>query len=951
MNFKFISNAFEFMQISIFHFLKNRTNIKFASMAMISHFFTIFLAAGLQFNALSPDATGINTETICQDKSGSLWFGGMDGITRFDGTRFTVFRNDTRDEGSILDNRIYKLTCSADGRIWAAHISGLSMYDHATASFRNYRSPSGPATDILCLDDGTILTIADKRLWIFDVTEESFGQARLPEPLTCFPAHSLHEDNGEIFIGSTDGRIAVTSERFDVVWELPVEFGGCRINVIFRDTPEHIWVGTENNGLWSVPLDGSEPRQYKSSAREGSLSFDSVRAICTDADGRLWVGTKNGLNIFDGDRFEVYSHDYYDSRSITHNSIHEIFRDSQNSMWLGTYFGGVCYSTPQSSPFVSLFSKPGGNNLNGNVISDITEDTDGSLWIGTNSEGLNHMLPDGSFEHIRSIEGKNTEPVDIKCIRLSALSGKIYVGSDAARLSVLDRRSGKLTDLGADAPRDCYALEDNRRGGLFIGSTSGLFEYDEKNGGFSKILMVGDITNIKALKYDSGGILWIGKKFGVTALEWETGKILDLPSPLHEVRYAEDFLEDSAGRIWICTNGGLFRYDGPDGEVTAFTTGEGLPDNTIHGIEEDKEGKFWISTNKGLCLLDNDTGETRTFTIQDGLPGDRFTSYAHCFTSDGELYFGGLVGMVHFKPEAISQPCSPVAPVISEIELSGRTLRPKGNTVKLKPNEKDITVVFSAPDYISGQNGHFFYRMEGLNEDWHTAGMERKAVYHGLKHGRYSFLLEYSNSSGLKNEAPVRLDIVIQAHWWETLAARIAGICLILFSIILFVWWLISKKENEYKSEMERARNELLRDFSLEFVGIGADRSAPEKSSVADVFDKGDEYFMRKAMQVVRKNLDNPGFSVEEFASQMNVSKSGMHSRVKTLFGVSPLRFIKTVRFNEACRLILEKKHSFAEIAYMVGFASPSYFASAFHNFIGCTPTEYLAKNKNRPLQ
>lgn len=918
-------------------------------MVLISHIFALLLTAGLQFNALSIEATGINTETICQDKSGSLWFGGMDGITRFDGTRFTVFRNDTHDEGSIQDNRVYKLICAADGRIWASHISGISVFDHTNASFRNFRTPSGPVIDIVQIDDNIFLTIAGKRLWIFDSSTEEFSRNGLAEILRDLPVQSLHKNNGTIFIGGTNGSIFTFSGKPDEATVLPERFGDTRINVIYCDKPGHIWAGTEENGLWSVPLDGGDLKQYRSSTSEGSLSFDAVRAISTDSEGKLWVGTKNGLNILDDGKFEVYRHDYYDNRSITHDSIHEIFRDSQGSMWLGSYFGGVCYSNPHSSPFVSLFSKPGENNLNGNVISDITEDTDGSLWIGTNSEGLNHLLKDGSFEHIRSLEGKSQEPVDVKCIRMSPLSGNIYIGADGARLSVLDRREGKLKDLGADAPKDCYALEDNRRNGFFIGSTSGLFEYDERSGLFSKILMVGDITNIKSLKYDSKGILWIGKKFGVTALKWDSGKIIDLPDPLPEIRYAEDFLEDSAGRIWICTNGGLFRYD--DGAVTPFTTREGLPDNAIHGIEEDKEGKFWISTNKGLCLLDNDTGETRTFTIQDGLPGDRFTSYAHCFTSDGEMYFGGLVGMVHFKPEAISQPCSPVAPVISEIELSGRTLRPKGNTVKLKPNEKDITVVFSAPDYISGQNGHFFYRMEGLNEDWHTAGMERKAVYHGLKHGRYSFLLEYSNSSGLKNEVPVRLDIVIQAHWWETLAARIAGICLILFSIILFVWWLISKKENEYKSEMERARNELLRDFSLEFVGIGADRSAPEKSSVADVFDKGDEDFMRKAMQVVRKNLDNPDFSVEEFASQMNVSKSGLHSRVKTLFGVSPLRFIKTVRFNEACRLILEKKHSFAEIAYMVGFASPSYFASAFHNFIGCTPTEYLAKNKNRPLQ
>lgn len=916
-------------------------------MAFLSNILAVILAATLQFNALSLDATGINIETVCQDESGNMWFGGMDGITRYDGTRFTVFRNDTNNPGSIQDNRIYKFLCSTRGQMWVAHISGLSVFDATDESFRNFRSPGGPVKDIVQISDAVFLVIAGSTLWLFNSDGEVFTRDGLPEPLVDFPAQCLCENGGMVFIGGSEGRLAITSTGLDHAEEFPTRLGDERINAVLRDSPSHIWVGTEENGLWSASLSDGSTLQYRSSQRRGSLCSDNVRSLCLGVDGKLWVGTKNGLNIFDGKNFDTYHHDYYESRSITHDSIHDIFRDNQGSMWLGSYFGGVCYYTAHSSHFSSTISTPDDNNLNGNVISDITEDLDGSLWIGTNSGGLNHLLKDGGYEHIRGLDGNDSDVPDIKCIWLSPMTGRIFVGSDAARLSTLDRKNKRLKVLGPDAPKDCYALEGNRNGGVFLGTSSGLYEYDEESGKFSKILIAGDITNIKSLEYGSDGTLWIGKKFGVTAIDWNSGKVLELPDALSGVHYVEDILEDTSGRIWTCSNAGLSRYDSTTGAVTTFTSGDGLPDNVIHGIEEDGSGHFWISTNNGLCRLDPETGDVWTFTVADGLPGDRFTAYAHAITSEGNMYFGGLVGLVRFRPESVTRPLDPVSPVISAVEMNGRIVHPESDTVVLSPNERDISIIFSAPDYISGRNGRFFYRMEGMEENWHTAGMERKAVYHGLEHGHYTFLLDYSNSSGLRNIDHIRLHIVVKARWWETLAAKATFAGIIILLIILIMLWLISKKENEYKSEMEKARNELLRDFSLEFVSIGYDKTSPEKTSVTDVFDQGDEAFMRKSMKLVKDNLDNPNFTVEDFAEGMNVSKSSLHTRVKSLFGVSPLKFIKTVRFNEACRLILEKEHSFAEIAYMVGFASPSYFASAFHNFIGCTPTEYLVKMKN----
>ncbi|MBO7069700.1 MAG: helix-turn-helix domain-containing protein, partial [Bacteroidales bacterium] len=780
------------------------------------------------------------------------------------------------------------------------------------------------------------LITANYRLWLFDKERGSFSRDGIPASLTDFEANDIYSpDNTILYICGRDGRIVSASMDLKDVREMPVSFAPFPVNCILEDAPGHFWAGTEGNGLWEFTADG----------KSKGHGMELVRSLCLDEDGVLWVGTKNGLNVMRDGKFEVFHHDFYDTGSITHDSVHDIFRDRQGTMWLGTYYGGVCYCTSRPSLFMSIIARPGDSHLNGQIISDIVEDSDGSLWIGTNSGGLNHLLADGNFEHIGGLGESFSDQPDIKCIHISPNSGLIYIGADKGELSILRHGSKKLQTLSSTIQNGAYAIESGADGALFIGTPTGLFKYEETSGKVTQVPAGGINSDIRALKLASEGTLWVGQKFGVIAIDTDKNKEVVLPEELAHIRYVEGFLEDSAGRLWISSSDGLFCYR--HGAVTSYTVADGLPDNVINGVEEDAVGHLWLSTNKGLCRMDPATGENWIFTMADGLPGDRFTAYAHCRTSSGEMYFGGPSWLVHFNPESINISYKEVAPVISGMEVNGVWRNYPGNPVELKPRDRDISIMFTAPDYVSGQNGHFFYKLEGegFNDSWHEAGMDRMASYHGLSHGSYTFLLEYRNSAGILSREKVEFQFTIPPLWYETMAFRIAVLMLLAGAIVAFVMRLLAKKKAEYQSEMEKVRNDLLNEFSLEFVRIGANQSAGNESTVAKVFYKADEEFMRKAMQVVKKNMDNPDFSVENLASEMNMSRSNLHLRAKALFGVSAHEFIKTVRFNEACRLLLEKKHSVAEIGYMVGFTTPSYFASAFHRFMHCTPTEYVRQN------
>lgn len=903
-------------------------------MGILTFILSTLAASTVLFKTLPLEETGLNVATICQDSTGNMWYGGIDCLTKYDGKRYTHFKHGPEIHDCDPDTHIYSVICSKNGQVLVAHINGLSVYNSEDLSFDSLPSPFGSVTSIIQVSENEYLVIAGRRLWIFDYERQLFTQSKLPEELLAVSASAIYNDNGDIYICSDNGNVYLTSAQFN--YTKIIARINCKVNCILKDS-DRLWAGTEGEGLWEVSGHPKKMEQW---------STDIVKSLCLDRNGSLWVGTKNGLKILENGRFHTFHYEYYTPGSISHDSICDIFRDQQGTMWLGTYYGGVCYHSLQSTQFKSIVSKPGTNELSGNVISDIVEDRDGSLWIGTNSGGLNHMRADGLFEHISS-GGDN--PVDVKCIYISAATGRVYVGADRSEILVLDRKASALKPLGKGGPQNvygCYAIVGNNRGGFFAGGSDGLYEFDEKTGYFSKLYVSDDISNIKSMMLDSQGILWIGKKYGVTALETKNGKVLELPAELSAIQYVEDFLEDKLGMIWMATDSGVYIYDHSAQTVSTFSERDGLPDHVVHGIEQDSSGIFWISTDNGLCRLDNSTGSTWTFTTADGLLDNRFTPFAHCNTRRGELYFGSLRGIISFNPLEVSMHSELVDPVISGMEVNGAWRSVNTNRVVLKPDERDIAFIFSCQDYVSADNGKFFYKLDGVDADWCEAGKDWRAVYLALRPGDYAFRLKYQNSAGQSSDSQALIHMRIRAPWYKTSAARIILAILSVLAFFALFIWMLSRKDKQYKAQIKRERSELLRSFSLDFVKLGANKNTDNSGVENRNFNESDEALMRRAMNVAKENLANPDFSIDDFAAQMLMSRSNLNIRMKALFGVSPLDFVKTVRFNEACRLLLEGKYNVAEISYRVGFATPSYFTAAFRHFMGCTPSQWLKDNK-----
>ena len=907
-------------------------------MTIIALILTTLLSGSINFKTLPIEESGTNINAICQDSLGRIWFGGSEGIVRYDGNRYEHFSSSIKDDSQVPDNSVYDIICDTEGTIWIAHISGLSRYDSRRNSFIYYPTTSDPISRVVELPSGDLLLLIGDRLWYFRTAEEKFTRDGIPDILFIQSATAIRMDSSNIYIGTKNGRLFMCSRDMQNVSEINTDLLKKRILCILEDDKSDLWIGTESDGLWKVSVKGNSCVRYKDSSNIGRT--DVIKAMHIDDAGTLWIGTKKGLKVLQNGKITTYVHDGKPG-SIPHDSVGAILSDWQGTIWLGTYYGGVCYHSPHSSSFRHVPLNPTSGVIYGNIISDIVEDKDGSMWIGTNSGGLIRLSPDGTLKNIK-IGTEEDSQIDVKCIHISPISGNIYVGADRSELFVMNRNTNKLNPIGTESPKSCYAMEYNQKDGFYIGTFDGLYEYDEKKDRFSRIYFTGDNTNIKSLKLDSQGVLWIGKKNGITAIHKDDARLLELPESISSVKYAEIIMEDSKGKIWIGSRGGLYCYNPKDGGCQTYTEREGLPHHTIHGIEEDKDGILWISTDKGLCRFDQETGERITCTTSDGLLDNRFTTYAHCMTRDGKLCFGSINGLVIFDPASISFERKTPPPVICGIEINGAWNGIPEKKVVLEPRERSITFMFSSPDYVSEKNGRFYYRLEGLETEWKMAGMDWKAAYQNLPAGDYVFKVRYMDSSGKGCPETESIHLRIREFWYKTTVAVIIYTVVILFLALFLLNYLVSEKEKKYKDKMDQFRNKILHDFSLEF---RSQNSPDAKSEVRRNFDESDEKFMRHAMKVVRENMDNAAFSVDDFAGKMFMSRSNLNLKVKALFGVSPLELIKTVRFNEACRLLQEKKHSMTEISEMVGFTTSSYFTSAFKKFMGCTPSEYIKKN------
>lgn len=769
---------------------------------------------------------------ITQDDKGNMWFATHSGLNKYNGYEFTIYQHDEQNPHSIADDLVR--TCYKDkfGNIWVGTAQGLSLYDADKDHFENFTLSSDKknANDIRGIadfDNDKLLIYINKELKLFSHKERKFMEGRMPEGLSNISPTTINRQDDDIFIGSKNGLFKYSISRQEFKEFTIPSLKNKNIQTVLRQSATKIWVGTEGNGLFMINPESGQSVQYKHiHGEKGSISSNYVRSLAFDSKGQLWVGTMNGLNIYDhkSNSFRTYGDENSSNEQVPYISVRSIFKDSQDGMWVGTYFDGANYYHPLKNRFHNL-QLPGEKGMrNRNVIGCIQEDADGNLWIGTNGNGINFYNPhSGKVINYNKSDGLGSN--DIKAIYIDDKNNLTYVGGHTGGLNIIHKQSGKTEIVESTRNKNIYAIEPDEKGNLWISFLFKICYYDRSSNtvndiGYDSSALSSGITMIYR---DKKKRLWIGGKNGIDTFNDNEGKlthlqIFDADAPFRN-KYVNCIYESNDGHFWIATRYGLYKFNEKTKKTIHYTTSQGLPSNVVHGILEDDHGKLWISTDNGLSYLQPQTEKFRNYTIIDGLQSNQFTDNAFYRTSDGRMYFGGINGITYFHPtQLVDNPYIPPV-IINQLNLFNKTVRPGDNTgilekdisntqcITLTAKQKMFSLQFVVPNYISGKHNTFAYTLKGYDDEWyHTT--HRTVSYSNLPQGTYHFLVKAANNDGKWNENPTELKIIIlpvwYKTWWALLIFIIIGIAIVI-TISRFFW---TRKMMAAQIEFERKDKE-----------------------------------------------------------------------------------------------------------------------------------------------
>ena len=814
---------------------------RYSLFGLFAVLFAVPAFATIEFRTLSVN-DGLSQSTvlaIAQDPLGRIWMGTQDGLNCYDGYSFKVFRHVENDPQSLGDNAISALLADG-GKLWVGTSSGLSCYDAATQRFENFRLEgyNMQVSDIARQNDGNLLLATDLGIVLFDRASRSL---EIRTYLKGISVHTVCPSRDGFLVGTSDGvytysstygnaiRVLPQMARFDIACIIPADGG--------------YWVATHGNGLYRLDSALQVVARYTAAAYPG-LASDYIRVLRSDSEGRLWVGTFDGLSILDPrtGHFEKY---VYTPRpgTLSHNSIRAIFIDDQRGVWLGTYYGGVSYYHPLARRFGVLRHDPARNSLGDNTVSCIVEDPAGeSLWVGTNDDGVNlYDRRTGRFAEFNTANGALLSN-NIKCI-LPDGRGNLWIGTHAGGLTRMDASSHRTRHYSVNASipinNSCYALLDGDDGTLWVGTLNGLLSFDPAAGRFSRHPCtdyeprLGSLP-ITTLFRDSKRRVWIGTQAGLYLWQPDQRQVLacDLTTsdqcvspPLRKEAVVMCVAEDSHRNVWIGTRQGLYRFNAADHGFTRFAAADGLPNDVVYGILEDELSRLWISTNAGLACFDVPKNTFRNYTLRDGIANNQFNPYSYCRSRDGVFWFGGIGGITWFRPhDLVDNPFAPQAR-ITEVTVAdaGNDRRVRierdslGRVVRAAfPSERNIfSVHFVAVNPLSAGRNTFAYKLEGFNTRWYeTSYLE--ASYSNLKPGRYLFKVRAANNDGRWCDGETAVEIRVLPMWWQTLAAKLLWIVLALGAVGGVLAAVFGRMKMKVQLRLERMEKESVAELSQE---------------------------------------------------------------------------------------------------------------------------------------
>jgi ligand-binding sensor domain-containing protein/signal transduction histidine kinase/DNA-binding response OmpR family regulator len=795
-------------------------------------------------------------QCILQDHQGFMWFGTKDGLNRFDGREFKIFKHDPSNPNTIGNNFIRDLFLHIDSTIWVGTDEGLFIYNPGNDQFAAFDATTQnnvkiqSAVTSVCAD-------GNNSIWIGTMTQGAFRYNTINKQLTQFTTNDNHKSlqsnlvwhiykdmSGTIWVGTRNGLSSYNAETGNFYTynktNHPDALSDAEIMTIFEDTDGDMWVGTWSGGLSRLNRSNQTFKTWFD--RKYPTHISHIRAIFEYNKNELLIGSDDGLFLFNKNT-ESYERvdnpkDYY---SLSDQNVYAITKDSEGGLWLGTYFGGVNYVSSVSKNIEHYYPGYGPFSMSGKAVSQIIEDEAGNLWVATEDGGLNFfdkktrkfkvLLPDDS--------GNSVSYHNIHSLLLDG--DNLWIGTFSRGLDVLNLKTRKFKNY-RHKPNDVTTIDDdcifslykNRDGDIMIGTPYGLSRYIPSKDHFYRIPEVRSF--VYEMKEDHIGNFWIATygdgilKHNYAENSWHN--YVYSPGSPNSIGYNKviEIHLDSQHRLWFGTEGrGLYRYNYETNDFYCINENQGLPNNTIYGILNDKFGNIWVSTNKGLSKINPNSLEIKTYTQSDGMQSDQFNYRSSFKSNDGTFYFGGINGFNAFNPDNIKNNVYVPPVVITNIEIMDiqsdqdpsifQGFRSE-KKVTLRHDQASIRISFVSLSYLAPEKNQYAFKMDNYNNQWIYTTDNGKATYINLPPGKYVFRVKGSNNDGIWNDEGDYLNIEVLPPFWKTFYAYsfyYLFIIVMIYFVFQYYYRLVKEKQNKKIEQFQKEKEKEVYTSKINF--------------------------------------------------------------------------------------------------------------------------------------
>jgi signal transduction histidine kinase/ligand-binding sensor domain-containing protein/CheY-like chemotaxis protein/AraC-like DNA-binding protein len=786
-------------------------------------FFTILstcfaLSQDITFQNLTTEngLSQISVNDLYQDERGFIWIGTREGLNCYNGNDIQIYRMQKDNLNSLFSNNILKITGNKNGKIYFLCVDGISEWDMNKEQFRTILKLSNVSAIYF---NKALYVAKNNQLYRFNKDKLSLYY-ELPEKDTDITSIFI-DTRGILWVGTSNyGLYKIDHAVGKIVNPIPK----ANITNIYEDGDKDIWVGSWEHGVYRL-VDGNVLR-YLNNPKQNSISSNFARAFCQDNQGNIWIGTFTGLDKFDKKtgQFSHYSTDT-DFSGMTHNSIWCIIKDHQGTIWFGTYFGGVNYFNPDYEIYTRYkTSKKQENGLSSPIVGKMTEDNHGNLWICTEGGGLNvYNRKTKTFKWYQHKVNENSiSHNNVKFIYFDSENTTMWIGTHLGGLNKLDLKTnlfthyrsieGDSTSLPSDIIRDIVPYKNE----LIIATQNGICQFSPQTGKCRQLFKDTEqgrsIKMVADLFIDYYGTLWIAATGeGVFSYDFETKKLSHYqykpsdPSSISN-NNINNIYQDHYYNLWFSTSGSgldLFNYESK--KFTNFDSQKiGLASDCVYEVCESRYGKLLLITNQGFGQFDYSDSTFYNYNKENGFPMSAINENALYLTNDGEVFLGGVQGMVSFYEKDLQFTKMSYNIVPYRLTVNNKVVTIDDRTdilhtslssnpsISLDSEYSVFSIEFAITNYIPAIKDKIVYRLEGFSQDWINTNGQNIITYTNLNPGKYTLVIKAENA---ENIPEVCLDITVLPPFYKTIYAYLFYIIV----ITLISYFIIKSYNNKIK--------------------------------------------------------------------------------------------------------------------------------------------------------